>query len=138
MANLSYHNFMVSQQSMKGPPTPEQLTALDALFSDSQAPVSDIAQAINRPYIEAIKENPSDRLNAVESQCARIWRTINNAVKQLTEQNDRLVQLVLEMLKASDPTCAEVLLHDFHQEWVEFAWDCKSRPWLMALLSANR
>ncbi|KAI1747081.1 hypothetical protein F4782DRAFT_552581 [Xylaria castorea] len=125
MTTMSYRDFITSQESMKGPPTHEQLSALETFFSSSQTHVSEVAKAINRPYHKAIRENPDNRVNPAESQCSRIWRTLNNAVKQLPECTDRVAELVVEMLQISDPLCANVCSQDFKQEWTEFAWDFK-------------
>ncbi|KAI1846246.1 hypothetical protein JX266_007771 [Neoarthrinium moseri] len=125
MASTSYKGFMEEQKIMAGPPSPEQLSALESLFSNSKTSVSDVALNITRPYLRAIRESPSSRSTPAESQCSRIWRTINNAVKELTEFNDKLAELVFEIHQVSDSHGADILMTDFNQEWAEFAWNCE-------------
>ncbi|KAF7541003.1 hypothetical protein G7054_g959 [Neopestalotiopsis clavispora] len=118
-----YQQFIMTQREMKGPPAAEQLSALEELLMDPHASVSEIAAKINRPYFQAIRDNPEDRTNPTEATCFRIWRSINNAVKQLADVNDRLAELVHEMLQSDEPVCANVSLRHFNLEWSEFAWN---------------
>ncbi|KAH8660004.1 hypothetical protein BX600DRAFT_52951 [Xylariales sp. PMI_506] len=113
-----YRDFIAAQAQLKGPPVAEHLSALELLFDDSQTPVSEVAEKIKQPYFKAIQEgDPAQR------QYARVWRTVSNAVKQLTDYNDKLADLVYEIFQIPDPDLAAACSQDFNEEWREFAWN---------------
>lgn len=127
MAPISYQDFLSTQVKEDYPAAPEQLSALRTLFADPSVPVSQVAEQIARPIVEA-RQNCLENPEAPdEYRYGILWRTIADAVRQLTEYNDRLVKLVVEIQKVPDPEGYIAFMQDFQEHWTEFAFDCKSR-----------
>ncbi|KAH9883822.1 hypothetical protein F4778DRAFT_788191 [Xylariomycetidae sp. FL2044] len=125
MAVDVYRAFIETQRKRDGAPAAEQLDALEELFIDPHASVSDIAARINRPLFQAIREKPDGRANATEITCCHIWSTINDAIKELTDVNDKLAELAHFMLPCDGTVCADTNVWYFNMEWREFAFSFK-------------
>jgi len=116
----TWQEFMAIQEKQEWQILPEQHSALEKLFSDSHYPVSQVAQQIAAPWL-AEAEKDSEYI----PEEGTLWRTIGDAVKQLTEKNDRLFQLVIELQKLDGLDYSFKTLTGFHQHWTEFMFNCK-------------
>ncbi|KAF1950570.1 hypothetical protein CC80DRAFT_539604 [Byssothecium circinans] len=124
MSNASYESFIKSQTEQRYPPFAEQLAALETLFSDPSVPISEIAKKAADPLVVAYKNAPNGSGPDV-AKAARIMHALNIAVRELTEYNDKLVELVYEMHNMPGEEEAGVVLGYFNSEWIEFGSDFK-------------
>jgi hypothetical protein len=124
-----YEDFIAAQRQDDYPPDPEQLSALDTLFSDPAVPVSQLAEQIAGPIISALEKNPGKPV-----ECSPLWCTISLAIKQFTEFSDKFVELVVELQKVSDPAGYIAGMDDMKMYWTEFAFNCKIFLFLLFLL----
>ncbi|KAF2123954.1 hypothetical protein P153DRAFT_351539 [Dothidotthia symphoricarpi CBS 119687] len=124
MSNASYQSFIKSQTEQRYPPFSEQLSALETLFSDPSVPVSEIAKRAADPLVVAYNNAPNGSGPDV-AKAARIMHSLNIAVRELTEYNDKLVQLVYEMHNIPGEEDAGIVFGYFNSEWTEFGSDFK-------------
>lgn len=123
MASISYQDFLSEQEKKKYSATPEELSALRILFADPSVPVSQVAQVITKPIIEENHRAKTNPEKPSTYEYSIIWRTIADAVRQLTEYNDKLVELVVEIQKTPDEYVA--FMQDFQMHLNEFAFECR-------------
>jgi hypothetical protein len=114
--------FLASQAAQDYPLSSTQLNALAAFLLDEAFPVSEAAKNLTEPIVDAFKKD------ANEFDCDELWRTITDAVKKLTDMNDRLVQLVVEIQKIHDAEGGFTSMQGFNEHLTEFAFDCTSLP----------
>jgi len=101
----TWQDFIAAQREIEDYPLrPEQLAALELLFSDPTAQAPDIAKHIVQTF-------PRDDDQGI------FWHTIANAIKQLTDFNDRLVDLVAAMQQ-------NLKMSFFGENWSEFIFYC--------------
>ncbi|KAK8061750.1 hypothetical protein PG994_008116 [Apiospora phragmitis] len=112
-----------AQKHVYQPPSDEQMTAFRDLFSNtspSAVEVSEISSRIAKPCIKPWRESPIQGL----------WSVIQNAVDELSSQNDKLVALLLAMQRLPDgkgvqgpgPWFVDLPLFDNHwSEWVDMS-----------------
>jgi hypothetical protein len=113
----TFQGFLQKQAAQEYPLEAQQLAAFETFFSNDAVAVSEISEQISRPYItDGTKEPADDYL---------LWRTIFDAVEQLTEFNDKLVELVTEIQKVPHME-TEGHMVQFRQTWTEFRNSCKS------------
>ncbi|KAH8646296.1 hypothetical protein BX600DRAFT_477460 [Xylariales sp. PMI_506] len=123
MATLAWQDFIEAQKALPGPKSLEQLSAFELLFSDPEVPVSEIAEKIKGPYVQAIIDRKDDPSSLVGREHEAIWRFVTNAVKVMGDHTDRLAALVFEILQISEPYAADAATYDFQLEWSEFSFD---------------
>jgi hypothetical protein len=117
MASAStFQVFLQKQAAQQYPLDAQQLAAFETLFSDDSVPVSEIANQITTPYIKDGSTQPEDIFF--------LWRTIFDAVEQLTGFNDKLVELVTEIQKVPGMETGGHMVQ-FNQTWTEFRNSCK-------------
>ena len=98
-SHTTWEEFIKLQENHETPITSEQLSALTKLFAEPNISASEIAMQITTPILKALEKEPDSPVD-----CFRLWRTIADAVKQLTNFNDRLVELVVEIQRVPDST----------------------------------
>ena len=103
------------------------MSALETLFSEPNFPVSEIAKKAADPLIVAYKADPHGSGSDV-GKAARIMHSLNIAVRELTEYNDKLVEFVYEMHNIPGKEESGIVVGFFHSEWIEFAFDCRCFP----------
>ena|ERR1700744_804737 len=120
-SNPSWNKFIKEQEIHDAPLASEQLSALSSLSLESNISVSEIARQITAPILKSLDRKPDSPVD-----CYRLWRTVADAVKELTDYNDKLVELVVEIQKVPDTTGYITDMQDFRQHWTEFAFNCES------------
>lgn len=116
---------MAAEEGKQYPLQPEQIAVFKPFFSDPTVPVSEIARQISVPIIKALQEKNRETKAPDTYRYGTLWRTMGEAIRQLTDFNDRFVKLVLELQKTPDPTGFLVCLDDFHMEWTERVFSCE-------------
>jgi hypothetical protein len=120
-SNTPWEFFIKAQLNHEAPIASEQLSALSNLFVEPKSSIPEIARQITAPILRALEKEPDAPVD-----CYRLWRTIADAVKDLTEFNDKLVELVVEIQKVPDSIGYIAHMQDFRQYWTEFAFNCGS------------
>ncbi|KAK2601873.1 hypothetical protein QQS21_004559 [Conoideocrella luteorostrata] len=126
MATNTPEDFIREQEGEEYPAAPEQLAALKSFLTNPSVSASDAAKDITRPIIEArqkaLNKEPSDY------DFTSLWSTIAEAVRQLTDHNDRLVELVTEIQKVPDQEGYIAFMQDYREHWTEIAFEFKDPP----------
>ncbi|RDL38480.1 uncharacterized protein BP5553_02820 [Venustampulla echinocandica] len=118
-----WEDFIAAQEKEEYPVESIQLSALRKLFSDPTVPISQVALELATPILKELEKNPGKTVD-----CFRLWRTIEAAIKQLTDYNDKLVELVIEFQKVPDQAGIIGCMQDFREHWTEFAFDYLDLP----------
>lgn len=134
MPAVTVQDFIAAQKGSETPLIPEQLEAFTTFLTDSSVPPSQIAQELTRPVInlhQAAKKDP-DLLSTFDH--GRLWSSIADAIRELPDLNDKLVDLVVEIQKVSDPEGHFASMIDYQQYWTEFAYDCMPLPPILFII----
>lgn len=70
-----------------------QLQALEIYLTHQSVSAAEVAKKLTEPFVEALGDRPK------EFDTSGLWRTIAEAIKEFTEANDRLTELVKEIQK---------------------------------------
>jgi len=73
-----------------------QLKALETMFSDPSVSVSEVVEAMVVPWVSAVERNEDPFPG---NSGLRFWINIADAIRQLTEFNSKLAELVFELQK---------------------------------------
>ncbi|KAG6314869.1 hypothetical protein E4U22_008365 [Claviceps purpurea] len=125
MTSFTAKEFIAAEKTKESPLIPEQLGALTAFFLDDTVPTSKIAHDLTRPVIslhEAAEKNP-DLLDTFDH--GRLWSSLADAVRKLPDFHDKIVDLLVEIQKVSDPANHFASMVDYQSYWTEFAFDFK-------------
>jgi hypothetical protein len=117
---ITYQDFLAAQEAEAHPTDLVQLSALQTLFSDPSANVSQIAQQAAAPILKALDETPG-----VPVYTSLFWRAVAAAVRDLPQYNDKLVEFVVEFQKVPSPDDYISYMTDFMRHWTEFEFHCK-------------
>lgn len=128
MSSTTPQDFVAAQEKHEYPLLPEQLQALKAFLTDSGVPASQTAQDLTRPVISLHQKAKTDPSVLSTYEHSTLWRSIADAIRQLPDFNDKLVDLVVEIQKVSDPEDHFSSMSDYQQYWTEFVFDCKYVP----------
>jgi hypothetical protein len=120
MGAATWQEFLAAQEKEEYCLEPDQVSALKTLFSDPNIPVSVVAKQFAAPWLRELEEQPGVPSNTPSV----IWRTVADAIRELSEYNDKLVDLVVEMSKLPNDTLYSMA--DKYYYWVEFVLSCKS------------
>lgn len=123
--HTSWQDFMAAEEVKQYSMDPEQIAAFKTFFSDPTTPISEIARRISIPIIKALQEQNRDAKGLDTYRYGALWRAMGEAIRQLTEYNDRFVELVVELQRTPDPTGFLACMDDFHMEWTERVFSCK-------------
>ncbi|PYI00708.1 hypothetical protein BO78DRAFT_401863 [Aspergillus sclerotiicarbonarius CBS 121057] len=115
--------FLRAQREQEYPPDPEMLTALEALFTDPSLPASTAARTAMTQVIAAEDANPKPNPN-LES----FWILLFQAIGLFTEQNDRLLELILAIQSLPDCKGGFHKLPGIHEYLLEFVFDYVDHP----------
>lgn len=126
MSVVTPEAFIAAQAKKEHPVLPEQLEALKTLLTNPAIPISKVAEDLTAPVLEHHQKTKQDPNISHDFDHATLWESITDAVKQLTDFNDRLVDLVVAIQKIPDPEGHYASMVDYTQYWTEFAYDCKS------------
>ncbi|KAG5917190.1 hypothetical protein E4U42_007358 [Claviceps africana] len=125
MTSITAQEFIAAEMEKESPLIPEQLKALTTFFTDADVPTSQIAHDLTRPVIslhQAAKKDP-ELLNTFDH--GRLWSSLADAIGQLPDYIDKIVDLVVEIQKVSDPDGHFSSMVDYRQYWTGFAYDFK-------------
>ncbi|KAG6010972.1 hypothetical protein E4U43_008513 [Claviceps pusilla] len=125
MTSITAQEFIAAEKNKESPLIPEQLEALTTFFTNPNVPVPQIAHDLTRPVIslhEAAKKDP-DLLGTFDH--GRLWSSLADAIEQLPDFHDKLVDLFVEIQEVSDPDDHFACMTDYQQYWTEFAFDFK-------------
>ncbi|CZT25110.1 uncharacterized protein RCC_10839 [Ramularia collo-cygni] len=100
-----------------------QSEALCRFLSDPSISASEAAQNLTAPTLGAQRKAKSN--HETLSDGSKLWKDIANAIRNQTDQNDRLVELVREIQKISDDDDTFKSMAGYHMYWTEFAYDFK-------------
>ncbi|KAH8592203.1 hypothetical protein B0O99DRAFT_674755 [Bisporella sp. PMI_857] len=117
----TWQEFIALQQEERIAATPLQLDALKLLFSDQSVPVSNVAKLITVDSIKAHEETPG-------ASDSGLWRTLSDGIKQLTEYNDKFVELFYEIAKVPLHGATSTLLTAYWEWWTEWAFSFDDPP----------
>ena len=115
---ITWQEFIAAEEKEDYPLEPEQISALKTLFSDPNISVSEVAKQFTAPWKKEIDEHPGEHFPSYMPSI--IWRTVANAIRQLSEYNDKLVELVVEISKILDVNNQIASCADKYYYWVEF------------------
>ncbi|KAK2595215.1 hypothetical protein QQS21_007068 [Conoideocrella luteorostrata] len=125
MSAITPQEFIAAQEKEEYPLIPEQLEALRVFLTDPTVPISQVAQDLTRPVIKLHEEAKKDPDALSNFDHGTLWSSIADAIGKLTDLNDRLVDLVVEIQKIPDPEGHFASMTDYKQHWNEFAYDFK-------------
>lgn len=126
--HTSWQDFMAAEEVMQYPLQPEQIGAFEFFFFDRTVSTSEIVRQISVPIIKAPQDQNLDAKGLDTYRYGSLWRTTGEAIRQLTQYNDRFVELVLELQKTLDPTGFLVCMDDFHMEWTGRVFSFRDLP----------
>ncbi|KAG6006791.1 hypothetical protein E4U21_006682 [Claviceps maximensis] len=123
MSGMSIEDFVEAEINKDVPLCLEQMEAFTTFLLDPDVPVSQIADELTSPVIrlhQAAKKDPS--LMATFDH-ERIWNSIADAIGQLPQCIDRLVDLVVEIQTVRDPDDHFGCMIDYRKYWGENAYE---------------
>ena len=107
---ITWEGFLNEQELERFTANYLQLAALRTMFSDPTVPLSEIAEQI-------AAESAKLRENTPGASDSKLWRTLADGIKQLTDYNDLFVELFLELAKVNG-------LIAYWEWWTEWAFEC--------------
>ncbi|KAG5981692.1 hypothetical protein E4U55_002673 [Claviceps digitariae] len=125
MTTFTGQDFVNYENEKDLPLIPEQLYAIEAFFTDPSVPISQIAHDLTQPVIKLQQEAKKNPGAVKEFDYGRLWSSLTDAIARLPDFIDRIVDLVVEIQKVSDPEDHFGCMIDYQQYWTEFAYDFK-------------
>jgi hypothetical protein len=113
----TWQEFIAPKQTESVVATALQLDALKILFSDPSVPISEVAVLITVDTIKLHDKEPG----ASDSE---LWCTLADGIKQLTEYNDKFVELFYEIGRAKLHGNPSLLLTAYWEWWTEWEFFC--------------
>ncbi|KAF4634508.1 hypothetical protein G7Y89_g3609 [Cudoniella acicularis] len=105
-------------------PTSFQLAALKTMFSDPTVPMSEIAKLITVDSILLKEKSPG-------ASDSGLWRILADGIKQLTEYNDKFVELFFEIAQVpiyGSDLSPQFCLRYYWEWWTEWVWGFSDPP----------
>ena len=121
------NDFFAAQANAEYPLLRQQLAALEKLVTDPAVPACKVAQDICAPIIAARQRALANPDHPDEYGYSILWRTIADAIRDLTDQNDRLVNLVVEISKVQDEEGYITHMYDYNEYWSSEGFECTFR-----------
>ncbi|GAB0137779.1 hypothetical protein EsDP_00006032 [Epichloe bromicola] len=125
MSSTTPQDFVAAQEKHEYHLLPKELQALKAFLTDSSVPATQTAQDLTSPVISLHQKAKTDPSVLSTYEHSTLWRSIADAIRQLPEFNDKLVDLVVEIQKVSDPEDLFSTMSGYQQYWSEFVFDFK-------------
>jgi hypothetical protein len=114
----NYEEFLQAQANDAYPPPPEMISAFRKLFLDSSLSMLAIVKEAAFPIIQNIPNEPVPD----NPDCVYLWRILQQAVDQFTDENDKFFDFIVELQKLPDGDHVFKGLPQFSNHWTEFGF----------------
>lgn len=113
-----YEAFLQAEASDADPPPPGIISAFRKLFLDASPSMPLIAKEAASRIIQNIPNEPVPH----NPDCAYLWRTLQQAVDQFSDDNDEFVNFIVALQKLPDGHHVFKDLPQFSNHWTEFGY----------------
>jgi hypothetical protein len=117
-STANYEEFLEAQAKDAYPAPSEILSAFRKLFFDPSPSMPAIVKEAASPIIQNIPNEPVPQ----NPDCVYLWRTLQQAVDQFVNDNDKFVHFIVEMQKLPDGNHVFKRLPQFRNHWTEFGY----------------